>query len=109
MITTVEYPRAFAPERRGEHWYVRLDGKEVKLSNLTKVLWPKSGFTKGDLLASYYNLAPWILPYLHDRPLTLWRMPDGAEGESFFEKQAPPHTPDWVPRAWVEGHSQRRP
>jgi bifunctional non-homologous end joining protein LigD len=107
-ITTVAYPRPFAPEKRGTHWYLDVDGLELKLSNLNKVLWPDSGYTKGDLLATYYNLAPYILPYLHDRPLTLWRMPDGAGAESFFEKNAPAHTPDWMPRAYVEGHSPKR-
>ncbi|MGZ4145687.1 MAG: non-homologous end-joining DNA ligase [Actinomycetota bacterium] len=106
-ITKLSYPRAFEPTKRGQHWYLEADGQELKLSNLTKVFWPETGYTKGDLLASYYNLAPSLLPYLHDRPLTLWRMPDGAGGASFFEKQAPAHTPDWVPRAFIEGHGSR--
>lgn len=106
-ITTVEFPTAFTPSKRGEHWYVESDGRELKLSNLTKVLWPEKGYTKGDLLAAYFNLAPWLLPYLRDHPLTLWRMPDGIHGDHFFEKQAPAHTPDWVPRAYVEGAGSR--
>ncbi|MFP5225596.1 MAG: non-homologous end-joining DNA ligase [Actinomycetota bacterium] len=105
--TTVSFPRPFEPERLGEHWFVERDGIEVKLSNLPKVLWPQKGYTKGDMLACYDNLAPYLLPYLRDRPLTLRRMPDGIEGNEFYEKQAPSHTPDWVPRAFIEGHGSR--
>lgn len=104
---SIAFPRPFEPVQRGQHWYLEADGQAVKLSNLTKVFWPKAGYTKGDLLAAYFNLAPWILPHLRDRPLTLRRMPDGAEGEPFYEKQAPRHTPDWVPRAYIEGHGPR--
>lgn len=106
-VTTVEFPTPFDPERRGEHWFIERDGIEVKLSNLTKVLWPQRGYTKGDLIACYDNLSSWLLPYLRDRPLTLRRMPDGIEGNEFYEKQAPSHTPDWMPRAYIEGHGSR--
>lgn len=106
-ITTVEFPGPFAPVRRGQHWYLDAGGQEVKLSNLDKIYWPKAGYTKGDLLGAYANLAPSLLPHVHDRPLTLRRMPDGAEGDEFYEKQAPSHTPEWVPRARIEGHGAR--
>lgn len=76
-------------------------GRRLRLSNLTKVFWPEEGYTKGDLLAYYYNVAPTILPYLAGRPLTLKRMPDGIAGPHFFEKNAPSHTPDWMPRCPV--------
>lgn len=105
--TTVPFPRPFEPERRGDHWVLYRDGTEVKLTNLTKVLWPQRGYTKGDLIGCYDNLAPFLLPYLRDRPLTLRRMPDGIDGPEFYEKQAPSHTPDWVPRAFIEGHGSR--
>ncbi len=67
-----------------------------KLSNLDKVLWPQDGYTKGDLIRYYDSVAPWLLPHLEDRPLTLQRFPDGIDGPSFFEKQAPKFTPSWV-------------
>jgi len=105
--TTLDLPTPFEPQKRGQHWYLEADGREVKLSNLPKLFWPQTGYTKGDLLGAYYNLAPYILPHLHDRPLTLRRMPDGAEGNEFYEKNAPSHTPDWVPRAYIEGHGSR--
>lgn len=98
---TVPTPRELAAERRGEHWYAATDGREVRLSNLDKIFWPDEGYTKGDLLAYYYNVADRILPYLRDRPLTMKRMPDGATGHAFFEKNAPSHTPEWMPRCRV--------
>ncbi len=94
--------------KRGQHWYAELDGVEVRFSNWNKVYWHDEGYTKGDLLTAYYNLAPMILPHLRDRPLTLLRMPDGIAGPEFYEKQAPSHTPDWVPRAHVTGLSTKR-
>ncbi len=76
----------------------------LELSNLGKVYWPGEGITKGDLIAYYRAIAPWILPYLRDRPLTLTRYPEGVEGKSFFQKDAPEWTPGWVrtERIWSE-------
>jgi bifunctional non-homologous end joining protein LigD len=76
---------------------VRIDGRTLQLSNLDKVLWPRDGYTKGDLIEYYRSVAQWLLPHLHDRPLTLQRWPDGIESQSFFEKQAPRFKPDWIP------------
>lgn len=75
---------------------VLVDGREVRLSNPDKVLYPATGFAKRDLLAYYLAIAPVLLPHLGDRRLTLKRYPNGVEGEHFFEKRAPPHRPDWV-------------
>jgi bifunctional non-homologous end joining protein LigD len=80
-----------------------VDGRRLRLSNLDKVFWPEEGYTKGDLLAYYYNVADTLLPYLADRPLTMKRMPDGITGPYFYEKNAPSHTPEWVPRCRVAG------
>ncbi|MEX2557186.1 MAG: non-homologous end-joining DNA ligase [Actinomycetota bacterium] len=104
----LKFPRELPVTKRGQHWYADLDGVEVRLSNWNKAYWPDEGYTKGDLLTAYYNLAPMILPHLRDRPLTLLRMPDGIAGPEFYEKQAPSHTPDWVPRARVTGLSRNR-
>ena len=95
---TVPTPRQLPVERQGEHWWFEEGGQRVRLSNLDKIFWPDHGYTKGDLLAYYYNVAGLILPHLAGRPLTLRRMPDGATGHEFYEKNAPSHTPDWVPR-----------
>ncbi|MEX0991628.1 MAG: non-homologous end-joining DNA ligase [Actinomycetota bacterium] len=95
---TVEFPHALPLERDGDQWGAELGGRRLRLSNLDKVFWPDEGYTKGDLLAYYFNVADLILPYLRGRPLTMKRMPDGAEGKFFFEKSAPSHTPDWIQR-----------
>lgn len=105
--STLRFPRPFTPVARGKSWTFDAGGRVVTLSNLTKVFWPDTGYTKGDLLAAYNSLAPLILPHLHDRPLTLLRMPDGVDGVGFFEKQAPAHTPEWMPRAHVESRGPR--
>ena len=73
-----------------------VDGRELKLSNLTKLLYPDSAFTKRALLDYYLAIAPVLIGHLEGRPLTLTRWPDGVEGKSFFQKQAPAHRPEWV-------------
>jgi bifunctional non-homologous end joining protein LigD len=75
---------------------VHIDGRELELSNLDKVMYPANGFTKGELIDYYVRIAPVILPHLLDRPLTRIRYPDGVESASFFEKNAPGGTPAWV-------------
>ena len=68
----------------------------VQLSNVDKIFWPDDGYTKGDLIEYYRSIAPWLLPYLHDRPVVLTRFPDGINGKSFFQKDAPGFVPDWL-------------
>ena len=79
--------------------------KVVHFSNLDKVFWPDQGYTKGDLIEYYRTIAPNILPYLKGRPLVLTRFPDGIEGKSFYQKNAPSFAPDWVrtEAVWSEG------
>ena len=77
---------------------VQVEGRTLTLSNLDKVLYPEVGFTKGEVLDYYTRIAPHLLPHVQSRPLTFKRYPDGVEGKFFFEKNAPSHTPDWVPR-----------
>ncbi|RYD31991.1 MAG: hypothetical protein EOP86_16685 [Verrucomicrobiaceae bacterium] len=77
---------------------VGVDGRELILTNLDKVLFPECGFTKGEVIGYYAAVAETILPHLAGRPLTLKRFPDGVEGEFFYERNAPAHTPDWVER-----------
>jgi bifunctional non-homologous end joining protein LigD len=80
---------------------VVVDGRRLKLSNWDKVLFPQTGFTKGDLIAYYARIAPAVLPHLRDRPLTLKRYPNGVDSEYFYEKQSPSHRPDWVQTARI--------
>ncbi|MGH8538748.1 MAG: DNA ligase D, partial [Gammaproteobacteria bacterium] len=79
--------------------------KTVRFTNPEKVFWPQEGYTKGDLLDYYRAVAPWLLPYLADRPVVLTRYPDGIAGKSFFQKDAPEFVPEWVrqERIWSEG------
>ena len=77
-------------------------GQSVKLTNQDKVLWPNDGYTKGDLVAYYRAVAPVILPYLRDNPLTMERYPDGIDvARGIWEKQLPRYAPDWVNRATI--------
>ncbi len=73
-----------------------LDGQEVRLVNLGKVLFPKARFAKIDVINYYLAIAPYILPHLRGRPLTLKRYPNGVGSEYFYEKRCPPHHPEWV-------------
>ena len=75
---------------------VHVDGRALTLSNLDKVLYPETGFTKGEVIDYYVRVAPVLLPHVRGRPMTRTRYPDGVEGQAFFEKNAPSHTPKWV-------------
>ncbi len=104
---TVDLPRPLPVEKRTDAWWTEADGRELRLSNLDKIFWPDEGYTKGDLVAYYFNVAELILPYLRDRPLTMKRMPDGIAGDFFYEKTAPSHTPEWVERCHVESEDSK--
>ncbi|MEU1465602.1 non-homologous end-joining DNA ligase [Streptomyces sp. NPDC005727] len=78
-----------------------VEGRRVALSNLEKVLYPETGFTKGELLHYYVTVAEVMLPHLRDRAVSLLRYPDGPNGQMFFTKNVPPGTPDWVMTAEV--------
>jgi bifunctional non-homologous end joining protein LigD len=77
---------------------------QVKFSNRHKLFWPEDGYTKGDLIDYYEVIAPWLMPYLENRPVVLTRFPDGIHGKSFFQKDAPNHAPDYLrtERMWSE-------
>ena len=80
------------------------DRRVVKVSNRDKIFWPADGYTKGDLIDYYQAISPWLMPYLQRRPVVLTRYPDGIDGKSFFQKDAPDYAPDWVrtERMWSE-------
>jgi bifunctional non-homologous end joining protein LigD len=86
--------------------YLEVNGKRVKVSNLQKVLYPATGFTKADVIDYYARISPVLLPHLKNRPISLKRYPDGVDGFFFYEKQCPSHRPRWVSTARVP--SQRR-
>ncbi len=78
-----------------------MGGRELTVSNLDKVLYPRVGFTKGEMIDYYARIAPVMLAHVRDRPLTMKRFPNGVEGQSFFEKHRPVHAPEWVRGASV--------
>ncbi|MFL6568758.1 MAG: non-homologous end-joining DNA ligase, partial [Chthoniobacterales bacterium] len=81
---------------RKQQQHVKVDERELTISNVEKVYYPESGFTKGEVVAFYSEIADAILPHLRDRPLTLKRYPEGIGGDHFYEKNAPKYKPDWV-------------
>jgi len=85
-----------------------VEGKKLLVSNLNKVLYPKVGFTKGQVIDYYIRIAPVLLPHLEDRPLTMKRYPNGVDAEYFYEKNCPSHRPKWVKTAkvWSEGNNR---
>jgi bifunctional non-homologous end joining protein LigD len=88
---------------------VEVDGRRLKLSNLGKVLYPAAGFTKGQVIDYYARVAPFMVPHLAGRPLTLKRYPNGVDEQYFFEKNATAHRPDWVQTAPIwSGHTRRQ-
>ncbi|MFD9278455.1 non-homologous end-joining DNA ligase [Streptomyces mirabilis] len=78
-----------------------VEGRRLALTNLDKVLYPATGFTKGEVLHYYATVAEPLLAHLHDRPVSFLRYPDGPDGQVFFTKNVPPGTPDWVRTAEV--------
>ena len=87
---------------------VEIEGKHLKLSNLEKVLYPATGFTKGQVIDYYARIAPVLLPHLAGRPLTMKRFPGGVDQEYFFEKNAPAHRPEWIKTAPIWSYGNKR-
>ena len=75
---------------------VVIDGKDVELTNLTKMFWPDDNITKADFIDYHAKVAPYILPHLKGRPLVFTRYPDGIHGKSFLSKNIPEYAPDWL-------------
>jgi bifunctional non-homologous end joining protein LigD len=87
---------------------VEVQGRKLSLTNLEKILYPASGFTKGQVVDYYVRIAPVLVPHLAGRALTMKRYPGGVDQEYFFEKNAPMHRPDWVKTAPIWSGSNRR-
>ena len=87
---------------------IEVEGRQIKLSNLEKVLYPKAGFTKGQVIDYYVRIAPVLLPHLAERALTLKRYPNGVDGMYFYEKNCPSYRPPWMKtaRVWSEGNNR---
>ena len=101
----IDFPDPVSVITEGNHATpIGLD-RPLRLSNIDKPFFPE-GYTKGDLIQYYASMAPILVPHLQDRAIVMARFPDGADGESFYEKQAPGHQPDWMPLAPI--HSSVR-
>src|SRR5438045_5684550 len=85
-----------------------VEDRKIQVANLDKVLYPKAGFAKGQVIDYYIRIAPVLLPHLRDAPLTMKRYPDGVDGEFFYEKNCPSRRPKWVQTAkvWSEGNQR---
>src|SRR5262249_6737683 len=83
---------------------IRKSPSDIAFTNLDKVFRPEDGYTKGDLIEYYGRISPYLIPHLQDRPLVFERFPNGIHGESFYQKDAPDHTPDWIrtQKIWSE-------
>lgn len=87
---------------------IEVQGRRLVLSNLDKILYPAADFTKRQVLDYYVRVAPFLVPHLTGRPLTMKRYPDGVDGEFFYEKNAPKHRPDWLKTAPIYSRHNRR-
>jgi len=87
---------------------IEVQGKQLKLSNLDKILYPAAGFAKKQVIDYYVRIAPAIIPHLSGRALTMKRYPNGVDGEFFYEKNAPKHRPDWVHTVPIWSHGNNR-
>ena len=80
---------------------LKIGNRTIEVSNLNKVFYPQTGFTKGQIIDYYIRVSPFLLPHLKDRPISLKRYPNGVEGFFFYEKECPSHRPGWVETAEV--------
>ncbi len=105
VLTETEHAASGQPYRvlheTKRHTEIEIDGRTLRLSNREKVLYPRAGLTKGQIVDYYAAVAPVLLGHLAGRPLTLKRYPDGVDGQHFYEKRCPAHRPEWVKTAAV--------
>ncbi len=87
----------------------QVEGHRLVLSNLDKVLWPRTGTTKAAALSFFAQVAPAMLPHVRRRPASFLRFPDGVDGQRFYAKNPPPGLPDWVPTVEVPGRDGAKP
>jgi bifunctional non-homologous end joining protein LigD len=87
---------------------ITISGRQLKITNPDKVLYPEAGFTKGDVIEYYRRIAPALLPHLRGRALTMKRYPNGVDEQYFYQKESPKHRPDWVTTVpmWSEGNGR---
>lgn len=101
-----EFPSPVLVAKSGKAFTVHDTDLPLSVTNIDKVFFPDEGLTKGDLIQYYASVAPVLLPHIAGRPLSMSRYPDGIDGQSFYEKRAPGHQPDWMRLAEVPSDSQ---
>ena len=106
--TPADEPQSQRAEATAQHARGADGERTVQFSNLDKMFFPEDGYTKGDLVAYYREIAPRMLPYLRDRPVVLTRFPDGIHGKSFFQKDAPSFAPPWLRTTTIRGEGGER-
>ena len=104
--SSIDYPSTVTVSKDGERFRAVGVGRPISFSNVDKVFFPDSGYTKGDLIQYYASVSPVLLPHLAGRPMSMSRYPDGIGGPSFYEKRAPGHQPDWMRTVPVPSDSQ---
>jgi bifunctional non-homologous end joining protein LigD len=109
MLNTKAQIEAELFKGRAETATIELDGKRLRFSNLNKVYFPESGITKRNLLAYYYRMADFILPFLRDRALVLRRYPDGIKGQAFFQKDLREGVPEWFKTVPIDSEKKGEP
>jgi len=102
----VDFPSPIRVAKDGDRYVPEGVDRPITLSNVDKVFFPDSGYTKGDLIQYYVSVAPLLLPHLEGRPISMSRYPDGIGGGSFYEKRAPGHQPEWMRTTPVDSDSQ---
>jgi bifunctional non-homologous end joining protein LigD len=109
VLNTTAQVEAELFKGRAETVTIELDGKRLRFSNLNKIYFPESGYTKRDLLAYYYQVADFILPFLRDRALVLRRYPDGIKGQAFFQKDLREGLPEWFTTTPIDSEKKGEP
>jgi bifunctional non-homologous end joining protein LigD len=104
--TDIAFPSPVTVDREGDRFAPKGLELPLTLSNIDKKYFPDDGYTKGDLIQYYASVAEVLLPHLEDRPISMSRYPEGIGGESFYQKHAPGHQPDWMATTPVESDSQ---
>jgi bifunctional non-homologous end joining protein LigD len=102
----IDFPNLVTAVTEGDHYLLEPSERPLRLSNVGKVFFPDAGYTKGDLIQYYSSVAPVLLPHLEGRPISMSRYPGGIDGQSFYEKRAPGHQPDWMRTTPVPSDSQ---
>lgn len=108
VLSTRQALEAELASGKADNVLIEIDGKAQRLSNLSKVYFPEAGFTKRNLLAHYYRVAEFLLPFLKGRPLVLNRFPNGIHGKSFYQKEASDETPAWTDTVGIRSEERKR-